>query len=302
MAITLFLKLLFAVALNLVVLPFFSRNRRVGTLILYVFVLLAFFIALELQVFSNRLTHVQHGGHLSSVFWMNLIVYFAILSVSFVVFFTREWYVQEKQRRELVEYKLTSELNVLKSQINPHFLFNTLNNLFSLAQKHNNPELAEGLHKLSGMMRYVLYDSSTDKVSLADELAYIRDYIGLSKLRYADSEVRAHVSVTGDPEKCYIAPMLLIPFVENAFKHGVRPEKDSFVGIIVDCSGGRLVFLCTNRVFDSKPADSPRGIGLNNVRGRLDLLYKGDYKLDITEDGEYYGVRLELPIYELYHH
>ncbi|HYE55059.1 MAG TPA: histidine kinase [Chitinophagaceae bacterium] len=289
------LKVFFTAILLMLVLPSFSRKRRIWMLVLQVVLLLAVFIAFELQYASSyRFSHLRHVGHLSSVFWINLIIYLVIVSVSFAVFFTKEWIAHEQQRRELVEYKLSSELNLLKSQINPHFLFNTLNNLFSLAQKHENNELASGIHKLSGLMRYLLYDSSADKVSVADEIVYIEDYIGLNKLRYDAWEVNVVFRVLGDPAKCYIAPMMLIPFVENAFKHGVKAEEHSTIAVVIACLPGTLHFSCTNPVFNNKMKEPHGGIGLDNVRRRLELLYPGRHKLDIVQDGSTYYVSLEL--------
>ena len=205
----------------------------------------------------------MHMSH-TSVFWISLVVYLLILSISFAIFFTREWIKHEKQRRELVEYKLTSELNLLKSQINPHFLFNTLNNLYSLAQYHNNNDLAGGIHKLSGLMRYVLYDSSADKVSLTKEIVYIRDFIGLNRLRYDESEVTVSFQVDGITGSCYIAPMILIPFIENAFKHGVKVEAHANINIIIKCSPDILYFHCDNPIFKQDARSEESGIGLDS--------------------------------------
>jgi two-component system, LytTR family, sensor kinase len=263
-------------------------------MVCWVLLLLSAFIALELLNANFYSFSHLHGGHLSSVFWISLIIYMVIISISFAVFFTREWMAHEKQRREMIEYKLTSELNFLRSQINPHFLFNTLNNLFSLAQKHENNELASGIYKLSGLMRYVLYDSSADKVSLANEMIYIKDFIGLNKLRYDESEVKVDISVAGDPGACSIAPMILIPFIENAFKHGVRAEAHSTILIKIECGAGKVHFHCRNPIFNNPSVTGEGGIGLENVRRRLALLYPGRHRLDIENDGSTYSVDLEL--------
>ncbi len=286
MVLSITLKVLFAVIVNFVILRSFARNGKLVMMIVQVVLLLAICMISEFAGANVLNRQHMHGSH-TSAFWINLVVYLLILSISFAIFFTREWIAHEKQRRELVEYKLTSELNFLKSQINPHFLFNTLNNLYALAQYQNNTDLAGGIHKLSGLMRYVLYDSSAEKVSLTKELEYIRDFIGLNKLRYDESEVTITIETEGITDSCYIAPMILIPFIENAFKHGVKVEAHADINIIIRCSPDQLYFRCDNPIFKHEAPDQKGGIGLDNVKRRLELLYPGKHKLDISHNGKF---------------
>ena len=136
-------------------------------------------------------------------------------------------------------------------------------------------------------MRYVLYDSSTDKVSLTKEIVYIRDFIGLNRLRFDESEVSVSFEVEGITGSCYIAPMILIPFIENAFKHGVKVEDHANINIIIKCSPDVLYFHCDNPVFEHHVPAEESGIGLDNVKRRLELLYPDNHKLDITHNGKF---------------
>lgn len=287
-------KVLFVIILRYLLLPFFSRTRQIGWLVLALIGLLGIFITWELfNASHNWFFPFHHAGHMP-VFWINLFIYSLLAGNCIAWYFARKWIKAEKQRRELVEVQLGSELNFLKSQINPHFLFNTLNNLFFLAQKKNNDDLAGGIHKLSGLMRYMIYESSVDKVAVSKEILYIQDFIGLSKLRFDDHEVQVDMKVSGDPVTSHIAPMLLVPFVENAFKHGVAVEHHSLIQISIDCGGDRIVFDCSNPLYKKQDSQTYGGIGLENVRRRLQLLYPGKHQLTIEEKDDRYHVHLEL--------
>lgn len=235
--------------------------------------------------------------------WMHmqltmLLIFLTAAGLSVAYFFLKEWARNELVRNQLEAYQLSTEIKFLKSQINPHFLFNTLNNLFSMAQEKGNDELADGISKLSGMMRYMIYDSNTGSVPLGKEIAYLDDCITLNKLRYADDEVKVifdHPAQTGN---ITIAPMLFIPFVENAFKHGVSIGQTSGIDIAITVSDQRLIFTCVNTKYSAikKMEDEKSGIGLENVRRRLDLLYPGKHNLQISEDDGKYIVKLEIDL------
>jgi LytS/YehU family sensor histidine kinase len=167
-----------------------------------------------------------------------------------------------------------------------------------MAQEKGNDELADGISKLSGMMRYMIYDSNANGVPLNKEIAYLEDCITLNKLRYADDEVKVifdHPAQTGNAA---IAPMLFIPFVENAFKHGVSIGQTSDINIAIVLSDHRLIFTCINPKYSSikKMEDEKSGIGLENVKRRLDLLYPNKHNLQISEDEGKYIVKLEIDL------
>ncbi|MGB3531083.1 MAG: histidine kinase, partial [Saprospiraceae bacterium] len=159
--------------------------------------------------------------------------------------FFSEWRDLEDQRAQLKNEKLVAELKFLKNQINPHFLFNTLNNLYALAYS-NSPQTTEVISRLSQMMRYMVYDSNYDQVPLEKEIEYMRNYISLEKLRLND-QIPIEFEVTGDPENKQIAPLLLIPFLENSFKHGIsNNNKDSWVKAILDCNHQKVTLHVSN--------------------------------------------------------
>ncbi len=225
-----------------------------------------------------------------------LIIFLSILGISIAYFFLKEWAKSELIQTQLQANQLSTELKFLKSQINPHFLFNTLNNLFSMAQAKGNDELADGISKLSGMMRYMLYDSNAESVLLSTEIAYLEECITLNKLRYADEEVMVRFNYPEQPGATSIAPMLFIPFVENAFKHGVAIGQTTTIAISIIVSAQMLIFTCenTNHSAIKKMDMEISGIGLENVKRRLQLLYPGKYQLQIEETDEKYRVTLEI--------
>lgn len=233
-------------------------------------------------------------GFSNTLFFIFIIVF----GLSIAYFFLKEWSRVEKMRSELAAVQLDTEVKFLKSQVNPHFLFNTLNNLFSMAQKKGHDSLADGISKLSGMMRYMIYDSNAESVPLSKEIAYLEDCITLNKLRYADTEAKVSFGYPAQPGSVTIAPMLFIPFVENAFKHGVAIGQTSAIDIAIVISDQKLIFTCVNPKYKAikKMADEKSGIGLENVKRRLDLLYPGKHQLQIDEDGGNFNVKLEIDL------
>ncbi len=218
-----------------------------------------------------------------------LFAFLVILGISFAYFFLKQW-----AKSELIQ--LSTENKFLRSQVNPHFLFNTLNNLFSMAQAKGNDELADGISKLSGMMRYMLYDSNAESVLLSTEISYLEECITLNKLRYADEEVTVKFDHPAQTSGVSIAPMLFVPFVENAFKHGVAIGQTTTVAISIRISGKMLTFTCENANHNAirKMTVEKSGIGLENVKRRLELLYPGKHQLELTETEEKFSVNLEI--------
>lgn len=188
--------------------------------------------------------------------------------------------------------KATAELDTLRLQINPHFYFNTLNNLYGLALEKSS-RTAEAILKLSNIMEYVIYDCRSEKVLLDKEVNFIESYIQLERLRY---EENIHISFENhiNSNSFSIAPMLLIPFVENAFKHGSETINGSFcVSIKTKIENNYLFFLVRN---SSKHPTNRGGIGLDNVRKRLNFLYPGKYQLDIDNANEVFEVKLSIQL------
>ncbi|HEY8781945.1 MAG TPA: sensor histidine kinase [Mucilaginibacter sp.] len=233
------------------------------------------------------------GDHLQVII---ALIFLCVLGLSIAYFFLQEWGRNELLRKQMEASQMSTEIKFLKSQINPHFLFNTLNNLFSMAQHKGNDDLADGISKLSGMMRYMIYDSNAESVPLSKEIAYLEDCITLNKLRYADNEVKVRFDYPAHPGKATIAPMLFIPFVENAFKHGVMINQPSQIDMAIVVSGKQVLFTCENKnySFVKKMNDQTSGIGLENVKRRLELVYPGKYELDIKNNEDKYTVMLKI--------
>ena len=225
-----------------------------------------------------------------------LLAFLVIQGIAMAYFFLNEWANGELIQTQLQANQLSTEIKFLKSQINPHFLFNTLNNLFSMAQDKGNDELADGISKLSGMMRYMLYDSNEESVPLSKEITYLEEYITLNKLRYADEEVVVSFDHAGQIADSRIAPMLFIPFVENAFKHGVAIGQKAAIQITIVVSGQKLNFSCVNTDHSFIKKMEISGIGLENVRRRLELLYPGKHRLIINNEDGKFMVTLEMDL------
>ncbi|MDB5130923.1 MAG: putative signal transduction histidine kinase [Mucilaginibacter sp.] len=226
-----------------------------------------------------------------------LLIFLFILGGSIAYFFSKAWVNNELIRKQLEAHQLSTEIKFLKSQINPHFLFNTLNNLFSMAQAKGNDDLADGISKLSEMMRYMIYESNAEIVPLSKEIEYLKNSIVLNKLRYADNEVKVNFNYPGHMQDLNIAPMIFIPFVENAFKHGVVINQSSQIDISISASDGKsIIFTCENKDygFIRKMDDNDGGIGLENVKRRLELVYPDKYNLAINKEDDQYSVTLKI--------
>ncbi|MEP6612474.1 MAG: sensor histidine kinase [Mucilaginibacter sp.] len=230
----------------------------------------------------------------------HVITFLSMLGIAIAYFFSKEWIKSDLLRKQMEASQLSTEIKFLKSQINPHFLFNTLNNLFSMAQDKENDELADGISKLSGMMRYMIYESNAETVPLKNEVEYIKSCIALNKLRYADHEAIVDFRYSELAPDLFIAPMIFIPFVENAFKHGVTINNTSFIDIAIAVKDKELLFTCVNKnySFIKKMVDDKSGIGLENVKRRLDLLYPGKHELLIKNDEEKFRVELKINLSE----
>lgn len=209
-----------------------------------------------------------------------------------VVFFIALLLKINEQYKKMKKEKIEAELAYLKTQINPHFLFNTLNTIYSLAVEQSR-ETADAVVKLSGMMRYVLKETTKDYIPLDVELEYIASYIDLQKNRFDDT-VKLSYTVSGDPSGKRIAPLLLIPFVENTFKHGINPEADSVVNISIVVSGDELHMSVVNNIVPVQSEEPGSGIGIENTRARLAMLYPAAHKLSVTGQNGIFIVDLNL--------
>jgi sensor histidine kinase YesM len=201
---------------------------------------------------------------------------------------------QEKEQA-LQKEKLESELNFLKAQTNPHFLFNTLNNLYGLARK-NDTNTAPSILKLSNIMRYILYECSAPRIPIKNEIKIIEDYIQLEQLRY-DERLNIDFNKNIDNEDAEIAPLILLPFVENAFKHGVSESRfNTFIHLDLELQNGQLKMQIQNSKDEDDTPINSNGIGLRNVRRQLDLVYGQNYSLTISPEKETYTIELKIQL------
>jgi len=213
-----------------------------------------------------------------------------VMGISTSMTTIQKWQKDKQEREELEKDKVTSELSFLKAQINPHFFFNTLNNIYALTQVDADVA-GKAIHQLSRMMRYLLYDTQQGHTLLSQEIAFVKDYISLMQLRLTDA-VKVNIDTPSNLKDVPLAPMIFLPFVENAFKHGVSATQQSHIDIIILQKDNILDLTVKNSIMkdNSVSLDTNSGIGLVNTRRRLDLLYPGKYKLEVSElnaDNEY---------------
>ena len=209
---------------------------------------------------------------------------------------TYDWANEKKRNEDLQRIQLETELNFLKSQIQPHFFFNTLNNLYALVIKQS-PNAPNVVMKLSEIMQYVLYEVKEPRISLMKSINYLYSYLELEKLRYGD-RVKSEISIDGDIDDVEVPPLLFLPFIENCFKHGARNQEDINVLISFVVQDNFLYFTVTNNYVNHNDGKPKHGIGIENVKRRLQLLYGSAYSLKTRAKGNEYSVNLKLPLHE----
>jgi sensor histidine kinase YesM len=279
---------------NLLAPRFFSHRRylpyAMTLLLVYGTVMLIHFLLFKSLIPAPRFSAKGATGFLLPAFVLTI-------AISTTVRVVRDKIETDKLAKERQAENLKTELSFLRSQINPHFIFNILNNLVALEQLKS-PELGPTIMKLSSLMQYMLYETDEERVSLAKEVEYLQSYVDLQKQRFGN---KVPVTVTFDPSPGLfeIEPMLLIPFVENAFKHGVGMIEHPAIEIRLEVCEGILYFMVRNRYNEasSETRDKGSGIGLGNVRRRLNLLYGNQQILHVTRDNGWFTVFLELNLH-----
>lgn len=230
-------------------------------------------------------------------FILNMALNLVILSLALGYGFAKNWIRNERAKQKLQEAKLSAELNFMRSQLNPHFLFNVLNMAYSSASRSGDEKTADIVEKLSGLLRYMLYECNVERIELEKEAEYIRNYINLQKMRFSeDMKVKVNFLVEGDFKGLRIAPMILIQFIENAFKFGVKLEKESEILISIRIENHNLEFAVKNHIFinESNKNSLASGIGIENVKRRLEILYSGKHDLKIENNEEFFTVILSM--------
>ncbi|MDQ3142395.1 MAG: sensor histidine kinase [Bacteroidota bacterium] len=293
--------LFFAILVNIntkLLIPRFMLNQ---SFFLYIVVLIGLvLLSTPIKILSN--TTLLQFFSLRTYAWVtdpgfNFISLLIVTALSSLVRIPLDWLSIQKEKKELITKNIQTELQFLKNQINPHFLFNTLNNLYALTLKKS--DLApDVVLKLSDMMRYMLYECNEKEVPLEKELRYIHNYIELEKLRLSKpADIR--VQITGDISHSSVAPLLLIPFIENSFKHGLKLSiDDSFIHVNLNQTEDAIQF----QIINSKPpkiaaifnGSKVGGIGLVNVKKRLEIIYPNRHKLEILDRPDSFEIKLNL--------
>ena len=283
----------------LYLLPTFFRSKKFKSYFWKALALIAITALGEylLNVLSYWLFEDRSLEYFYSMWYLNVLFYISFFGISIAYAMSKNWQKNERLKQHLIREKLSTELSFLKSQINPHFLFNTLNNLFALAERKNNPELSKGIADLSYLMRYMLYDCKADFVPLEKEIRFLKSLMEMYQLRIAkEDDVAIALNIKGEILGKKIAPLLLVPFVENAFKYGINFRQTSFIKIDIIVEEYRLFFKTTNTCFKNikNVHRQHSGIGLENVQRRLELIYPNAYQLHYGERGKLFIVELEL--------
>ncbi len=224
-----------------------------------------------------------------------MFMFLFILIISGGIKIINQWFRSERRTEEIEKEKLSTELALLKSQINPHFLFNTLNNIYSLAVT-GSPETAPSVMKLSSIMRYVLDDAKSNFVPLDKDLQFLENYISLQRMRLT-AKSAIHFTITGNTADKQIAPLLLIAFVENAFKYGISTHLPSVIEIRCEVAAKQLNFSVANQTFpQQQTSPGNTGIGLSNAKRRLELMYSGKHLLLLQKEDNSFLVTLTLDL------
>lgn len=250
------------------------------------------------QKMVKRLEEVREGRNSINIFAPHSAhtsyTLFFLVAVSIGISSLRKWQDYKQAAEAARQQQLESELSYLKQQINPHFLFNALNSIYSLVISNAN-DAGDAVLKLSAILRYMLYETDKPAVSLKNEIDMIEDYLALQKLKSTGvTKVLFHYN--GEIEHKQIPPLVLIPFIENAFKYGSDNVHDSFIDISVDVKDDELFFDIRNSVVCAGKKSSDGGIGIVNIKRRLEIMYPGKYFLSTKQQDNIYCVSLQIPL------
>jgi LytS/YehU family sensor histidine kinase len=287
----------------LILIPQLIKNKKRYFLYILTFILLLGAGALIKTVVAvlnpkDILEYMEMGREKKTMpsdnyFFIQLFLCGFFLVSSCLIKFAADWFSSERIQRNLESERREMELQFLKSQLNPHFLFNSLNNIYSLAYQKSD-KTADAIMKLSEIMRYMIYESNTPTVALSKEVDYLTSYIELQKIRFKDG---AYIELTlnGEIDNQKIVPLMLISFVENAFKHGVVTDPAEPVKINIIANQKILHFSVVNKK-NQQNKDAQGGVGLTNVERRLQLIYPDRYKLNVVNSATHYTCELMIDI------
>ncbi len=272
---------------------FYFSNRKT---LFFFGIMICFLIVFILPqfIFPNNFRpkiHLENRPHLPPNRFFNI---FEGGFFQFIFVFVITFLIKLNQRFDAIkEEKQMAEISYLKAQINPHFLFNTLNSLYALTIEKSN-EAPKAVLKLSSIMRYVVTESDQDFVPLEKEINYIKDYIDLQKLRISD-DTNLKISIEGDPIGKMIAPLIVIPFIENAFKYGINPDENSFIDIKITIDSDNFILKVKNSIVNKNLSeDKKTETGIENTIKRLNYIYPEKHLLNIKEEDGIFSVNLTI--------
>jgi len=290
-----FLRLILFYANANLLIPRLVYNKKYNQYGLALLMALAFMLVWDRFFFNLLIEGMTHK--VWNFFVFNLLPFFFIIIASTAFRIIRDRIADNQRKKERETETLKTELSFLRSQVSPHFMFNVLNNMVALARKKSD-DLEPSLIKLSSLLRYMLYETDEDKVMLEKEIEYLQSYIDLQKQRFGKN-IQINCSFEQIDKGYTIEPMLLIPFVENAFKHGTGMVENAVINIELKAENKLLTFLVQNRFNPNsiEVKDVNSGIGLPNVQRRLNLLYGQNHNLLITKQDNWFSVSLQLNLH-----
>jgi hypothetical protein len=243
--------------------------------------------------FAKRMQPPRNNNFALRYYPGSFVVFLLIFTIGLCISVMQQWIFTERNRRQIELEKTNTELSFLKSQVNPHFFFNTLNNIYSLAVVQSD-KTAPTVMRLSSMMRYILTETQTPLVPIEKEIDFIRNFIDLQLVRLTD-KVTVNFATEGNIDGVQVAPLLFISFVENAFKYGVSTKESSTINILFKIIGNKVQFSVVNTIVKSDNGiQNHTGIGLNNATRRLELLYPEKHQLTVHEENNIFKVQLEI--------
>ena len=283
---------------NYLLIPFLLYKKRYVTFVL-VFIAMILTSSFTKMYIIGQVAHdptIFSGGNLKARIYDNVIPHFFLVIAGAAFKLVFDQLRLQKRIAELAKENAEAELNFLKSQINPHFLFNSLNSVYFLIDK-SNPDARQALHTFSDMLRYQLYEANGEKIPIEKEINYLQDYVHLQQLR-KDENYKVQFNCSPEVKNFSIEPLLLIPFVENAFKHiSHKPNEANFVKVDLTRSNGYFEFAVENsREKGIYTTEQHGGIGMNNVKRRLELLYPDAHILDVNDEANTFKINLKLKI------
>lgn len=274
-------------------------TKKMALFILINLVIIASFIALKefiensffQELIRNKLSN--NGPPLKMFVYVQMLTYLVPLFFAIAIKTTKRWTKTEAERNEAANVKLQSDLQLLSYQLQPHFFFNSLNNIYSLVDI--SPEKAKStIHSLSKLMRYLLYETNTDLIPLTKEIDFMKKYIQLMQLRVSE-KTKIESNFPTNSQQIQIAPLMFISLIENAFKHGVSAQQESVISIDMTCKNNVVKFVISNGNFPKKSNDkSGSGIGLKNLEQRLELLYPNKYTYISSIENDRFSATLEI--------